>query len=80
MAHATRLPEIEIRDGGIGFALRGPPEALIQLAEAFSGDVLSIEVTPDDGSVIVVRLADDGPVIMRHEGLKSRHRRRTRSA
>jgi hypothetical protein len=70
MARATRLPEIEIRDDGIGFALHGPPEALIQLAEAFSGDIRSVEVTPDDGSVIVVRLADEGPVIMRHEGLQ----------
>jgi hypothetical protein len=70
MAHANRLPEIEIHDDGIGFALHGPRDALTQLADAFSGDALSIEVTPDDGSVIVVRLADGGPVTMRHEGLK----------
>jgi hypothetical protein len=47
--------------------LSGPAEALTQLADAFSGDVISIEVTPDDRSVIVVRLTE-GLVTMRHEG------------
>jgi len=67
MARATRLPEIEILDNGIGFTLSAPAEALTQLADAFSGDVISIEVTPDDGSVVVVRLTE-GPVTMHHEG------------
>jgi len=40
MARATRLPEIEILDNGIGFTLSAPAEALTQLADAFSGDVI----------------------------------------
>jgi len=63
----TWLPSIEVRDTGEGFEVLGPREALTQLAEAFAGDVISAEVTPDDGSVIVVRVLDDGPVVMRHQ-------------
>jgi hypothetical protein len=63
---ATRLPEIEIHDQGVGFELAGPGEALVQLANAFS-QALRIEVTPDDGSVVIVRLTD-GPVILSHNG------------
>jgi hypothetical protein len=66
----TRLTEIEIYDDGIGFEFVSPSEALEQLADAFSGEVLSIEVTPDDGSVVVVRVADDGLVVICHEGNK----------
>lgn len=44
-----------------------PGEALIQFAHAFS-EALSIEITPDDGSVVVVRLADDGPLVISHDG------------
>jgi hypothetical protein len=60
------LPEIEIHDQGVGFELAGPGEALLQLANAFS-QALRIEVTPDDGSVVIVRLTD-GPVILSHNG------------
>jgi hypothetical protein len=67
---ATWLPAIEVRDDGFGFELSGPSEALVQLADAFSGDVVSAEVTPDDGSVIVVRVANEGPVTIRHQGLR----------
>lgn len=66
----TWLPFIEIHDNGFGFELHGPSEALIQLADAFSGDVVSAEVTPDDGSVIRVRLANEGPVTIRHQGFR----------
>jgi len=68
MARPTRLPDIQIRDDGYGFTLLAPAEALIQLADLFA-EALRVEVTPGDGSVIVVRRADDGPVTMRHEGL-----------
>jgi hypothetical protein len=67
MARATRLPEIQIHDEGIGFELIAPGEALVQLADAFSGAVLSVEVTPDDGSVFVVRVTR-GPVVISHDG------------
>jgi hypothetical protein len=66
----TWLPFIEVRDDGFGFELSGPSEALTQLADAFSEDVVSAEVTPDDGSVIVVRLINEGPVTIRHQGLR----------
>lgn len=65
----TWLPQIEVHDDGAGFSVLGPPEALTQLADAFAGDVISAEVTPDDGSVIVVRVVEEGPVTMRHQGV-----------
>lgn len=40
MAHATRLPEIEVSDHGVGFELWAPSDALIQMADSFSGEVL----------------------------------------
>jgi hypothetical protein len=52
MARATRLPEIHINDQGVAFEPLASPEGLTQLASTFSGEVLSIEVTPDDGSVV----------------------------
>jgi hypothetical protein len=67
MARATRLPEIEIREQTVGFELAAPAEALLQLADAFSGEVRSIEVTPDDGSTLVVGVTT-GPVTLSHEG------------
>jgi hypothetical protein len=67
---ATWLPFIEVHDLGYGVDLSGPPEALRQLADSFSGDVLSAEVTPDDGSKIFVRVTGPAPVRIRHQGLE----------
>jgi hypothetical protein len=58
-----------VHDHGVGFELWAPSEALRQLADAFSGEVLSAEITPDDGSVLIIRVTA-GPVVISHDGVR----------
>jgi hypothetical protein len=64
------LPLLEVRDTGPGFTLSGPRDALAQLADGIVvEDLKSMEVTPDDGSVITIRVESDGhPVEIKHSG------------